>query len=70
MEAINTNVALALDKMIREFDLTIGRMVSYRRLAGRTNDPYERAAMTTLIAEEKREADALRRIIDELATQL
>ena len=56
-----------LNSLIEEFDLTIGRVVSYKRLAGRSNDPYEKAEMESLIAAEKVAAASLRRAIEEFA---
>ena len=70
MEFINVQSAIALDKLVLEFDQAIGRMVTYKRLAGRSNDPYEVAAMQSLVAAEKAEAAALRRAIDELTKGL
>lgn len=57
----------ALNALVEEFDCAIGRIVSYKRLAGRSNDPYERASMEALIAAEKAAAKGLRRAIDALA---
>jgi hypothetical protein len=70
MEFINVQSAIALDKLVLEFDQAIGRMIAYKRLAGRSNDPYEVAAMQSLIAAEKAEAASLRRSIDELTKGL
>jgi hypothetical protein len=57
----------ALNALIEEFDLTIGRMIAYKRLQGRSNCPYERAEMEALAAAEKAAAAGLRRAIDALA---
>jgi hypothetical protein len=58
---------MTLNALVEEFDCAIGRIVSYKRLAGRSNDPYERASMESLIAAEKVAAASLRRAIDALA---
>lgn len=50
-----------------KFDNTAGRLVAYLRLQGRSNCPYERASMDTLIAEEKENLRVLRMQLDELA---
>ena len=49
-----------------KFDRTAGRLAAYLKLQGRSDCPYERAGMETLIKEERENLRVLKLQLDEL----
>ena len=57
---------VAVHDLGMKFDAVIGRIAKYKALAGRSNCPYERAALEVLILEERENAAAFRRALEGL----
>ena len=65
-KSFSGQTAILIHEIGIKFDNTAGRLTSYLRLQGRSNCPYERAGMETLIAEERENLKVLKLQLDEL----